>query len=379
MNDVERAITEMFLTQFKDTIRENQNYDEYISSFTKKQLERLLKINAVIDSDTSKLAHVLSISFHKKYIVIEEFINQAKEIYTKVLKNVDESILQQFEIFLKQYDNNVLELDLQNFKYSLHFIEILNVNCIAHVKYLSKEQKLYLFTPIEIRNILKEILKDKNLKKENKKTSICVKNIFNLIATYGVISIKELNEIYNQIYGKMEEQTLIKQLLINELFDDKIKLIHTDDGYLAYGIEFEDEDEVLGFFYSLPSDLDYKIYTKDEYSQIGEGTYHHNFNEFENLLDFLELNFNMSKEEIYHFDGMFILDYIYSYQLNDNIAKGNLKSNLEKQYKLLNIHDKLFISKSILSIARCYPNFNYKGHSYNEVKDRYKEAVKKGA
>lgn len=372
MNSMEETITELFCSNFKDKIDGDESYDDYISSFTKEQIERLLKINAALEDDNSKLARVLAISIHKKNTVIEEFKQNIKDIYVSMIKSVDEDVIKQLEMYLKEYKSNILEIDLLNLKYSLHFIELLNMNCIAKVKYLKKEKKLYLYTPIEIRKLLKDILKNNEIKKESKKNSKYKSNLHNLIATYGIIPVKKLADIYNNIYEKIDEKTIIKRVITNAIFDADIKLVTSEEGYIAYGIGFEDEDNALEFFYSLPEDLEYKIYTEKEYMEIGEGVYHYNFKEFDELYDFLEMNFNMSEDEIYDFDDMFVLDYIFSYQLDADVAKRNLSNNLDKQFKKLNISDRAYISKLILSIARNYPNFNYKGHTYNEVKSQYK-------
>lgn len=372
MNGIEKTITEIFCSEFKDTINKNENYDEYISSFTKEKIERLLKINAIMEDNNRKLAHVLTISMHKKNLVVEEFKKNIKEIYTNIIKNVNEDIVKQLEIYLKEYKNNIMEINVSNIKYSLHFIELLNINCIAKVKYIKKEKMIYLYTPTEIREILKGILKIKRIRNESQKNSIYISNLHNIIATYGIISGKKLTQIYNDVYGKTDESTIIQKIITTAIFDDDIKLVMTEEGYIVYGISFENEDDVLEFFYSLPKDLEYKIYTKKEYMEIGEGTYHYNFKEFDELCDFLETNFNMSEDEIYDFDNIFVLDYIFSYQLDADIAKKNFSNNLDKLFVGLNISDKAHISKLILSIAKNYPNFNYKGHTYNEMKNQYK-------
>lgn len=372
MNSIERTVTELFCSNFKDKINKNENYDEYISSFTKDKIERLLKINAIIEDNNSKLAHVLAISTHKKNIVVAEFKKNIKEIYTNIIKNVNENVIKQLEIYLKEYKNNIMEINLPNIKYSLHFIELLNINCIAKVKYQKKENIIYLYTPTEIKELLKDILKNDKIKKENRKNNIYKSNLHNLISTYGIISIKKLTDIYNNIYGKIDESTIVQNIIANAMFDENIKLAMTEEGYIAYGLDFENEDDALEFFYSLPENIEYKMYTQKEYEEIGEGTYHYDFKEFDELYDFLEMNFNMSEEEIYDFDDMFVLDYIFSYQLDANIAKKNLSNNLDKLFMGLNISDKAYISKLILSIAENYPNFNYKGHTYNEIKNKYK-------
>lgn len=370
MNGLEKTIIETFCSKFKDKINKEERYNPYISSFTKERLERLLKINALVENDNNSFARVFAISVHKKNIIVDEVNQNLKNIYENIIRITSEDILKQLGRYLKEYGNNdVMEIDLTKLNYSLHFVELLNTNCIAKVKFLKKEFKLYLYTPIEIREILKTILNNISLIKEVKKISIYKNNLHNLISTYGVIPLKKLNNIYNYTYEKLEEDNLI-QIIMNSLFDDDISLINTDDGYLAYGVGFDNYEEALVFYYSLPDDLDYKMYTKKEYEKIGKTTYHHQFNEFIDLYNFLEFNLNMDDEEIYGFDNMFVVDYIFSYQIDHDIAKKNLSINLKKYFMNLDFMDIAFISKSILSIARNYPSFNYKGYTYNEIKNK---------
>lgn len=366
---IEKTIIELFCSKFKDKIDQGESFDQYVSSFIKEQIERLLKINAVMEENNQKFAHVLSVSIHKKSDVVKELKQSIREIYTNIIKNINEEVINQLEMYIKEYTSNIIEFNLSKMKYSLHFIELLNSSCMAKVKYLKEENKLYLYTPMEVRTILKGILKSQEVKKMCKKSSIYKSNLHNLIATYGIIPLKKLNEIYNKVYEKIDQNTLTQRIIINAMFDDEIKLIPTEDGDIVYGIEFENEDVALEFFHSLSDDIEYKMYKQEEYQEIGEGTYHSNFKELDDLYDFLKVNFNMSEDEIYDFDDMFVLDYLFSYQIDADVAKKNLSNNLEKQFIRLNIGDKAYISKAILSIARNYPNFNYKGHTYNEVKN----------
>ena len=66
MIDVQENIKNAYLSNYKDKIDENMTCDEFIESLTKKEIERALKINAIIEDDNHKLAHILSISMHQK-------------------------------------------------------------------------------------------------------------------------------------------------------------------------------------------------------------------------------------------------------------------------------------------------------------------------
>ena len=369
MFDIEEKILDFFCLQFNDKLKSNESYEEYISSFKKDELERLLKINAVILDDNSKLTRVISVSNHKKNNVVEEFKKTIKEIYTTILKNVDVDVIMQLEKYLKTYKKDIFEYNLRNGYFSLYFIELLNTNCIAKVKYSKSDNKLYLYTPVEIRDILKEILKDKSIKKISKENKICKSNLYNLMSTYGVITLDKLLEIYNQVYKKISRDELYDLIMLCGIFDGDIRIAKIDDGYLVYTMAFEDDDCALEFYYSITDDLNYKIYTKEEYDEIGEGTYHHNFEEFGKLDCFLQFKLEMPDEVSYMFDEMFTLDYLYSYQIDNNEAKRNLDINLKKDFSELNIIDKSFICKTILAIAKNYPNYNYRGYSYNEARE----------
>ncbi len=370
MIKIDQKIKELFCENFKDKINEDENYDDYISSFKKEKLEKVYKIVAVMENDNDKLAHILSLSTHPKKVIVEDFKKNIKKIYSTLLKNSNEDILKQTEMFLKLYKSKTMVLNLFDLKFSLHFIEFLNNYNLAKIKYINNQKNLYIYTPLELRNILKDIIKDSTIKKKCKENTNYKNNIHNIISAYGIISIDKFSEIYNAIYEKTNTHTILNKIIINHAFDEEINLAHTDKGYLVYNNGFEDECEALTFYYSLSEKINYKIFTKEEYEELGEGYYHQKYKEYAKLCEYLETEFDMSEEEIYYFDENFILDYMFSYQIDSDIAKKNLSNNLNKEFGKLNINDKSFISSTILSLAKKYPNFNYKGYSYNEIKDK---------
>ena len=369
--NIDRSIIELYSEKFKDKLDEKETLNKFISTFTKEQIEKIYKLAAAINDNAKTLGHIWSLSTHPKKVIVEDFEKNIKDIYSNILMNAPEEYIEQLEIYLKEYKDDILIINIFNLEVSLSFINFLHNYNLAKVKYLKSESKIYIYTPLELRNILKEILKNKKIKLKCKETSKYKNNIHNIIATYGIISIENLTKIYNKIYEKTDQNNLINMIIVSRAFDDEINLVSTDEGYIVYGVTFEDEDEALSFYYSLPENIDYKIYTKEEYEAIHEGTYHQKFEEFEKLYVFLENIFEMNEEEIYQFDENFILDYMFSYQHDAQTAKQNLSRNLEKVFGIIDIKDKAFISSTILSLAKKYPNFNYKGYSfvdYNKMK-----------
>lgn len=366
--DINRNIIELYCEEFKDKINENETLTDFISTFTKEQIEKIYKLDAAINDNAEILSHILSISTHPKKVIVEDFKNNIKEIYSNILINSSIDIIEQLEVYLKTYKDQVLIYDTDSLNISLYFINFLHNYNLAKVKYLKTENELYLYTPKELRKILNEIINNKELKIKCQNNSEYNRNIYNIIATYGIISVKDLSKIYSKVYDKTNPKEITNKMIINYAFDDEINLVNTDEGYLVYGAGFEDEDDALTFYYSLPENLDYKIYSKEEYEEIGEGTYHQNYEEYDTLYMFLERILNMDEDDIYEFDNIFILDYMFSYQIDSEQAKRNLSHKLKKDFEILDIEKKAFITSTILSLAKKYPNFNYKGYSFNDYK-----------
>ena len=360
------------LKNFKDKIGKEEKEEDYYNFFKKEQLERLFKINAVIKNDSKELAKIALLGTKPKKEVVEEFKKEKKKIYANLLKCIDDSILSQLNYYLKAYQDNLLVIAENRLKVSLHFVDFLNENCLAKVNYSVSKKILTFYTPLELRKEIEELLKDKKIKKYSRENTIINGNLHNLISTYGIIPLKNLNIIYNRIYGKIKEEKLFDSILLNNIIDDNIRLVPLEDDYLAYGLGFDEEDDVFTFYYQQEETLNYKEFNIEEYEKIGEGTYHNDFKEYKELCKFLEKRLHLDEIELNEFNENFILDYIYSYELDEEIAKKNLKRNLSKMYKDLKPKDATYISKEILSIARNYPNFLWKGYSYNEIKKNKK-------
>lgn len=366
MNDIKQIIREMYCENFKDKIDENISYKDYFNSFTKKKIEGLIKAYSIFDNNKA-FPELIILSVQKKNAALNYFIENIKKIYTSILKSLDNTLLKQLSIYVKNNKKNVIEIKLENLQYSLKFINFLNNNCIAKVKYLKKEKKLFIYTPIELKNVIKDILKDNTITRISKENSIINKRLYNLLSTYGVIPLKDLIKIYNKIYDKIDQQTMFNKIFIYRINMDDINIALYEDGYLIYNDSFENEDDAFSFFYSLPQSIDYKLYKKEEYEEIGDGIFHQSLKSFDELYNYLYDNLQMNQNDIIEFDDNFILDYMYSYQVDSELAKKNLNSKLNKNFKDMEFDDKIFLSRAILSLAKNYPNFVYKGYSYNEI------------
>jgi len=358
-------IANMFYENYNDKIIRDANIDEYISSFKKTELERLYELASVIDNDTEEFSHAISLSLHPKKVIKEDFIKNIEKIYHALIKNTDTNTLKQLEVFLKLYKEDLLVLDTGDNRLSIMFFEFLRNFNLAKIKYEKKERLLYIYTPYELRNILKKIVKDKKVKKQCMENTIFKDNIHNIMSAYGVLPLDKFLSIYNNAYGKTNKRKIINRIIVNRAFDEEISIALGDDTFI-YIHAFDNEDDALGFYYSLPEDLEYKKFSALEYGELGDGVYHHKFEEYGKLVEFLKYELDMNEDDVFYFDESYILDYMYSYQLDAEEAKKNLNSKLNNEFNFLILKDKIFITSTILSLAKKYPNFNYKGYSLIE-------------
>lgn len=273
--NINKEIRVMFCSNYKDKIIEKESYNEFISSFSKEKIENIYKVVSVMEDDNRILSHVLSLSLHPKKVLIEDFTHNVKEMYKALISNSKEDILIQINMLLKEHSSsNIIEFELSSLKYSLNFIDFLNRFAIAKVKYLKRQEIIQVYIPVELKNTLKELLKDKTIEDKCKKNTKFHHEISNIVATYGVIKIKDLSEIYNKIYGKENEKSIFNSVIINRATDDGIRIVNLDTDHLVYATAFEDDEDAVSFYYSLSEKDKYKLYTKEEYEEIGEGIYH---------------------------------------------------------------------------------------------------------
>ncbi len=365
---MEELIRIEFLSMYKDKIKEEETYKEFLSSFTKDSLERLFKMNALITNDSKELAKAYLISNKNKKEIMEELEKQNKKIYSNLLKNADEMMIKQLEYYLKSYQKNLMVIQLNQLRISLHFISFLNENCLAKVNYSKSKKTVTLETPSELRKLLGNIIKDKKIIKNSKKIRIEKEQIHNLIATYGVILLSDLCKIYNKVYRKETRDSLLDKIIISQIYEDEIQIAPVEDDYMIYGISFEDEDDALSFYYSLDEKLDYKIYNKEEYKEIGEAEYFTGIEEYGKVYHYLEKLFSNKEEEINDFIEAMIIDYIFSYQIDEEEADSNYQKNIKRGYPNIKEKERKELLKRIKVLASYYPNYRNKGYSDQEIK-----------
>ena len=349
-------ILKLFLNNIKCNYKE-ETFKEFISSMDDDIIRRLLMISSTMNNDNSKFEIV---SKESRKILEKEFLTNASDVYSNLFLYTNNFIFE-----LKEFlDNDNYKIKIDEFNYSIDFLQKILLFGIGYIKY--KKNIISIYIPSEEREILKKVVNNKKLIKSIDNHNIIIHNINNLLSVYGVIEYTKLNEIYNKVYKK--NNNLLEIIAKNSVVEEEINFFKYKDSYVIYNEPaFNDLEHARSFYNSLDKNIDYKIYNKNELEEIGECTYHYNFEEFDSLYAYLSIKFNMSEDEIFEFDEVFVNDYIYSYQVDHEQASSSLENNLDKLFGKLDARSKKIITTSILNIARKYPDFKYKGNTYYDI------------
>lgn len=350
-------LLKVFLNNIKSAYRE-ENYKEFVSNMDEETIRRILMISFTMNNDNNKF-EIASKSFRKK--LEKELLKNTYEVYSNLFLYTNNFI---FEL-KKLLDNNIYMIKIADFDYSIDFLQKIILFGIGYIK--CKKDIISIFIPNEEKEILKSIVNNKKLIKNVENNNIIIHNVNNLLSVYGIIEYSKLNELYGKIYKK-SISNLLEIITKNSVVEEEINFYKDKDHYIIYNEPaFKDLKHAREFYNSLDSAIDYKLYKKHEYEEIGECTYHFEFEEFNSLYAFLSIKFNMSEDDIFEFDEVFVSDYIYSYQVDHEQAISNLENNLFKIFGKLDNRSKKIIMSSILNIARKYPDFKYKGNTYYDI------------
>lgn len=346
-----------FLNNYKDDYKE-ETYKEFISNMDLKTLRRILMISSTMNNDNKKFEIV---SKESRKVLEKELLKNTNDIYSSIFLYTNNFIFELKELL----DNDTYKIKIDEFNYSLDFLQKILLFGIGYIKY--KRNIISIFIPEDEKLILKKMVNNKKLISNIENNYSIIHNINNLLSTYGVIEFNKLNEIYNKVYKK-KISNLLEIITKNSVVEEEINFYKDVDQYIIYNEPaFKDMETAKEFYNSLDKDIDYKIYKKSELEEIGECTYHFGFDEFNSIYAYLSLKFNMSEEDIFEFDEVFINDYIYSYQIDHEQASTNLENNLDKIFGKLDGRSKKVITTGILGIARKYPDFKYKGNTYYDI------------
>lgn len=356
-----REIVNIWFSECKDKINKNESLEQYYSSFKKKELQQILGNYILIKDDVSILEKVPYNEKNTKEEMIDYLLNNLKEIYKTIFYTMDDNQILQWKKLIK----NKGYQKINSLEYSINFLNNLKRFKTAKINYDVKNKTIEFCVPKDLLILVKKLINDPNFNKEREYINKIAFTIKMLLKPYGILTIKKLTEIINKTFFNIDEEEVENILRMITVTDNELNIIEHGEEILVTRINYEDIDEIIAFYESM-AEGEYKIFTKDEYLILENDIYHCQFQEYNDLLEYLCFALDLNSEEQENFEEWFILDYLNSYQLDEDIANKNLIINLEKSYPNISFQTKATLKKKISNLAKLYPKYNLKGYSVKE-------------
>ena len=254
---------------------------------------------------------------------------------------------------------------MDELQWSISFVLFLRNLLLGRVHYYSKTNEIEIYIPKEILNSASKLVHNRSIIKKSEKNSQIIYDIECLLDTYGLLDYDHLYSIYNDIFQKIDKKVLFSIIYNSSFISEGIRVFWGDDIKLICGVNFDNEDDAFGYYYSIEGD--YKIFTKEEYYAIFDKSYISRIDGYSLLLNYFIDNYDMLKEDVDNFCEFVLIDYLYSCMEEDErIAKKNLISKLDDLFEDITIQDKSKIGKLCEKIYLNYPNWRCKGYSILE-------------
>lgn len=368
MNEnIRNVLCDIFFKNYQDNINPKETLKEHYASLKKEDFNNILGIYTLIKDDIEVLAEVPL----DEESTIEEMqdytLTNLEEIYMTILSALSESIITQLSIFIKKscyYKGSIHDDD---FIYSIDFITKLYQLRLGKVNYNKDTRNIEFYIPKELFKLISKIIKNKQFQKTNEEINAISNYTDKILSAYGIISLNKLHEIINKVFIKIDKEDLETMLRKISICFNEINYFGDEGDVIIANSSFEEEDEAYTFYNSL-SDGEYKVFTKEEYDLLGEDAYHLNFKAYDELMEYLNYEADLTNEQIALIETEIIIDYLKSYQQDTELANKNLMSKLNGNFSSLKIQDKAIIKKKLSNLGKLYPIYTLKGYAIEEEK-----------
>lgn len=371
-DNIRNQIIDMFFKDFQDKIVKNEGLEAFYQSFTKKDLREIFGVYLLIKDDVSVLDVVPFDDENKKKEMVDYLLENYEEIYGTIFLTLDDNIIEQLQMLIKKNGYYKSFVRDEGLSFSIDFISNLFRLKLGKVNYNIENKLIEIYVPKELLEFIKKLLRQKDFSKKRIYINQIHHDVREILEAYGVLSLQDLTKIVNDVFLEIDEEELESILRMVTVISDDLHLFGDGEEMLVGNVCFEDEDEAYTFYESLP-EVEYKIFTKEEYEELFEGRYHQKFQVYEELMFYLVSRLDFSEEELENFNEWFVVDYLHSYQEDTEVANHNLMVNLNKDYYELKIEDKAIIKKKLAILGKLYPSYYLKG--YAEEEDKMKESL----
>lgn len=316
-------------------------YQDYLQKLSKEKLQ------GIID-DYNNLGNIFNYdSINTKKLKKEELIGKINEIKDNYFKYFVMSLdLKDFntlkQLTLKKINNDFLN-ENRDF-----------INYLLDKEILFQEQELMISW--DTIDLLKNIIKDKEVVKYVKNGGRIYKLVDGIIVAYGVVSRKYFDMLINDLEN--HEQIIPK-------LDYHYKKEYIIDIKKIYSSKLTNKKRITRY---VKNDK-YKMFTNKEFVEMGISTYHHNIKAYKRFIKMLKNNYVFRNSDIEFVDKNIVIPYLYNSLNEEDDARKSLEETVTTLFEFKGDKLKQKMLEEIVKIRDEFPLWEYRGFTKLEVKN----------
>ncbi len=309
------------------------SYEEYLKSLKKDELNSIVV-------NYNKLCSIYGFKkLENKKLKKEALVNEILECLNDYLKGVIMSLdKEDFEAIKSILKNNNNEELNQNKNL---------INYLKSLKIIYQSDNLQI--PKEILEVIKKLIKDKEVGNYIKENDYLYKLSEGIIIAYGVIDLNDFKEI-------------IKQEYIVDLLDFYYKKDFDITDEMLLSKKLTNKKRINKYY----KDKDYQQFSLKDFLALGNNSYHHSIKAYKKFIKMLKNNYVFKKRDLDFVDINVVIPYLYNSLNEEEIASKNLEDTVISLFEFKGEKLKQKMLQEIKLIRKDFPLWEYRGHTKNE-------------
>ncbi len=309
------------------------SYEEYLKSLKKDEL------NSIV-ANYNKLCSIygfkkLENKKLKKDALVNEILECLNDYLKGVIMSLDKEDFEAIKSILKNNNNEVLN-QYKNL-----------INYLKSLKIVYQSDNLQI--PKEILEVIKKLIKDKEVGNYIKENDYLYKLSEGIIIAYGVIDLNDFKEI-------------IKHEYIIDLLDFYYKKDFDITDEMLLSKKLTNKKRINKYY----KDKDYQQFSLKDFLALGNNSYHHSIKAYKKFIKMLKNNYVFKKRDLDFVDINVVIPYLYNSLNEEEVASKNLEDTVISLFEFKGEKLKQKMLQEIKLIRKDFPLWEYRGHTKNE-------------